>query len=406
MARPCRRWRCAPGNRQRAPALEARQQPRAGRRTTKRAPRPSSGSSRRHVPPWESRDRADDREAEAARAAAVAGAAEEALEDLVAQLGRDARARRPRRTRTTSPLRRSTVASTAVPGSVWRSAFSSRLSVSRCSSSRAPSTSAPGARRDADQVVAGDGLELAGRLGDDLGEVDGRVRGGAAGVGAGEQQQVGDQPAHAAAGAQRGGGGLARLALQLHLEQLEVGQHGGERRAQLVRARRRRTGAGARASPRSRRAPRRARGACPRACARARTPRRSASGWGMVSDGSRVRSISRAASVSRGIGAIARRGGGEAGEQRERGAAEHAEAEEDADAVRRRLRRRRACARTARTRRRRARPAMRARLDPVAVVVLRRRAAAAAGTARRGRLAITRAVLDTRRGRRRSGSRA
>ena len=84
-------------------------------------------------------------------------------------------------------------------------------------------------------VVAGDGLELAGRLGDDLGQVDGHVRSGAAGVGAREQQEVGDEAAHAAAGAQRGRGGLARLALELHLEQLEVGQHRGERRAQLVR---------------------------------------------------------------------------------------------------------------------------------------------------------------------------
>src|SRR3954471_21240468 len=38
------------------------------------------------------RDRADDREAEAARSAAVARAAEEALEDLVAQVLRDTRA--------------------------------------------------------------------------------------------------------------------------------------------------------------------------------------------------------------------------------------------------------------------------------------------------------------------------
>jgi hypothetical protein len=61
------------------------------------------------------------------------------------------------------------------------------------------------------------------------------VRRGAAGVGAREQQQVGDEPAHPARGAQRGGGGLALLALELLLEQLEVGQHGGQRRAQLVR---------------------------------------------------------------------------------------------------------------------------------------------------------------------------
>ena len=74
-------------------------------------------------------------------------AAEEALEDLVVQLGRDARARRPRPRARRAPLTRSTLASTAVPGSVWRSAFSIRFSTSRCSSSRAPSISSAAAAR-------------------------------------------------------------------------------------------------------------------------------------------------------------------------------------------------------------------------------------------------------------------
>ena len=85
----------------------------------------------------------------------------------------------------------------------------------------------PGAGRrvDRDVVVAGHRLELGRRLGHHLGEVDGPVRRLAAGVGAGEQQQVADQAAHAPRGAQGGGGGLARLAGQLLLEQLEVGEH-------------------------------------------------------------------------------------------------------------------------------------------------------------------------------------
>ena len=63
----------------------------AGMVTTKRAP-PSGGVSSATSPPWESRDGADDRQAEADRAAAVALAADEAVEDALAQLGVDARA--------------------------------------------------------------------------------------------------------------------------------------------------------------------------------------------------------------------------------------------------------------------------------------------------------------------------
>ena len=62
----------------------------------------------------------------------------------------------------------------------------------------------------------------------------------AAGVGAGEQQQVGDQTAHAARGPERRGDHLALLgprlaALEPLLEQLEVGEDAGQRGAQLVR---------------------------------------------------------------------------------------------------------------------------------------------------------------------------
>ncbi len=75
-------------------------------------------------------------------------------------------------------------------------------------------------------MVARDGLELGGRGGHDLAEVDRPLlHGGAAGIGARQEQQVGDQPAHAARGPQRGGGRLALLALERLLEQLEVGEH-------------------------------------------------------------------------------------------------------------------------------------------------------------------------------------
>src|SRR3712207_6971963 len=51
----------------------------------------------------------------------------------------------------------------------------------------------------------------------------------ALGVGAGEQQQVGDQAAHAAAGAKRRLGGLAALAVEAVGEQLEVREDACER---------------------------------------------------------------------------------------------------------------------------------------------------------------------------------
>ncbi len=63
----------------------------------------------------------------------------------------------------------------------------------------------------------------------------GRARRLAPGVGAGEQQQVADQAAHAPRGAQRRLGHLALLALELALQQLEVREDAGQRRAQLVR---------------------------------------------------------------------------------------------------------------------------------------------------------------------------
>ena len=55
------------------------------------------------------------------------------------------------------------------------------------------------------------------------------------GVGAREQQQVADEPAHPLRRAQRAAGGLAVLAVERLGEQLEVGEHARQRRAQLVR---------------------------------------------------------------------------------------------------------------------------------------------------------------------------
>ena len=163
-------------------------------------------------------------------------------------------------------------------------------------------------RRDRDLVVARDRLELGG------GRRRRRWRGRPCARG-------GSRPASARASSSRSATSrrirrLERSAeaaasrcspSQRLLEQLEVGQHRGQRRAQLVRgvgdelALARERGLGLR------RAPRRARAASTPAWSPARRPRRRPPGAGSCSAGSRVRSISRAASVSSAIGSIARR---------------------------------------------------------------------------------------------------
>ena len=209
---------------------------------------------------------------------------------------------------TTSPLLRSTVASTAVPGSVWRSAFSIRFSdeAVQLVARAVHAACRPGAKTEISWSPA-TGSSSAAASATTSDRSTALVRRLAAGVGAREQEQVGDQPAHPARRAQRGGGGVALLAGQLLLEQLEVGQHGGQRGPQLVRGVGDELALAGAAWPRSRCAPRRAQRASRRACGASSATSSSASGWGMVSDASRVRSISRAASVSSVIGAIARR---------------------------------------------------------------------------------------------------
>ena len=89
---------------------------------------------------------------------------------------------------------------------------------------------------DRDRVPGGDRLELGRRLGEHLAEVRGLAGRDAAGVGAGEQEQVGDEPAHPLGRAQGAVRGVAQLALiELDRQQLEVREHAGQRRAQLVR---------------------------------------------------------------------------------------------------------------------------------------------------------------------------
>ena len=88
---------------------------------------------------------------------------------------------------------------------------------------------------DGDLVALGDGLELGRRVHDARRPGRWAARGHAARVRAREQQQVGHQPAHALGRAQGRLGRLALVALEHDRQQLQVGEHAGQRRAQLVR---------------------------------------------------------------------------------------------------------------------------------------------------------------------------
>ena len=207
-----------------------------------------------------------------------------------------------------------------MPGGVWRIAFSIRFSASRCSSSRAPVDDRRAAASTSSSWPLGHRPELGGRL-DARPGARSVGRGGASrlGVGAREQQQVGDQPAHALRRAQRERGGLAALAVEHLGQQLEVGQHARQRRAQLVRgvgdelalAGERRLGLLARG--------RRARGASRRASAPARRPRRRRAGCGHARGRGRASAaISRAVAVSAGDRAHRAAREPQAAEQRQR----------------------------------------------------------------------------------------
>ena len=181
-------------------------------------------------------------------------------------------------------------------------------------------------------MAVGDRLELARGLRDHAGHVDGLVAGDAARVGAREQEQVRDQPAHPTRGAQGRGGGLLLLAVEHLLQQLEVGQHRGQRRPQLVRR------VGDELALAGQRRLRLA--AC--LVERVEHPVQRASELGdlVLALGVRdpARRIASALDRAGGLGELGDRGhrapcGGDAGQQRERGAAEHAEPDEEAHAV-------------------------------------------------------------------------
>ena len=84
-------------------------------------------------------------------------------------------------------------------------------------------------------MAVGDGPELGRHLDEHVADVGRLVRELAVGVGAGQQQQVAHEAAHALRGAQRRARRLAALAVEDVGQQLEVGEDRGQRRAQLVR---------------------------------------------------------------------------------------------------------------------------------------------------------------------------
>ena len=214
-------------------------------------------------------DRADDREAEPAAAAAggVGGAVapDEAVEDLVARSpggipGPSSATSSTASSPSASSRRRSSMLE---PGGVWRTAFSSRLS------DEAVELVGVALDRDGPAVVdAQRGGSSASGL--DLGQRGARRprpgrtsvrRRAPPGVGAGEQQQVGDQPAHPP----RGAAAPSRPSRGRRSARRRRARPGAARgwparwsAACAARARRRRrTRAGARMRARARRAPRR-----------------------------------------------------------------------------------------------------------------------------------------------------
>ena len=123
----------------------------------------------------------------------------------------------------------------SVPGGVWRRAFSIRLIVEPVQlvaralderrldverRSRAPALTGPSSAAASTTIWA---------------RSHGSRAHDAPDVGARQQQQVGDEPAHALGGAQRRARRVALVAVQRVGEQLEVGEHARQRRAQLVR---------------------------------------------------------------------------------------------------------------------------------------------------------------------------
>ncbi len=177
-------------------------------------------------------DGADDRKAEAEGAATVTGAADEALEEGGGELGRHAGA-----IVLDHQQRLGVVGSGGHADRGPRRGVAQRVLDQVEREAEELVVVALHDRRvgvDREVVLAGERPQLGGSVERDPSEVHGLVRDVARDVGAGEQQQVGDESAHTPRGAQGRARRVTLVAAERFGEQLEVGEHGGERRAQLV----------------------------------------------------------------------------------------------------------------------------------------------------------------------------
>ena len=233
-----------------APPAEAGASDPGPNATTKRAPPPGARSTVT-VPSWALATAATiarPRPNEPPRSPAPA---DEPLEQAGRQVGRNPRAVVGHRQHAAA-VRRAAASrrSTCVPGGVWRRAFSIRLSATRRTSSRAPMIGAE-TRVDLELVAAAERSELARGLDDDVGEVERPV----------DPLAARRRPGRAGAGPRRGGASAATSAaptgpphprLRAASRSAARGSRARWSGACAARAtRRRRTHAGARASPRS-----------------------------------------------------------------------------------------------------------------------------------------------------------
>ena len=226
---------------------------------------------------------------------------------------RSARASRPgsqgrRRRLRRSPRRpaRSSRSSIVERSGVCWAALSSRLRTIRWSSSALPSTRSGRSLSISQNAAAHQRRRLGGGVAGDFGEVATAVLVEPAGVGAGEQQKVADEPGHPPRGAERRIDHLEVLrmgsVLERGLQQFEVGEDTGQRRPQLVRGVGDELALQSASPPRARSAPRPGSAASPPRSGSVRRPRlrpraraSAARGRGWWRSGARSRSASRSA---------------------------------------------------------------------------------------------------------------
>ena len=311
---------------------------------------PALGSAHGHRATVGLGHRAHDRQPQAAAAAAVAGLAGEALEHALAHGRRHAG---PAVRHLEHDLLAGRGAPTPPPGcpeGVWMSAFSTRLSTSRCRSSGDPWTvrsSPSGSRSSVTSWPERSGAASAHGVAGDRSQVDGatdRCRGA-------RRARRRRRPGPAAAGRRRavasGATSAARSPRSRPRPRDRAGRRCGRALPPAARGwpgcwsgacaahgrRRPRTRAGAPARTRSPPGRHRAGGACPPACAASSATSSLASGRGSDFAGSRVRATSRAARVSPAIGRMARRATAKPARKARPGAAEDPQREEEVQPV-------------------------------------------------------------------------